>query len=593
MGGGRRISHQPLVCKATDQSSLFGGADVFAEIASKRRGGKIVERKMPMTSSQQATNQKSKGKAPKSEARKPVATLAVTRAELHSAIETLYADELKPYGRILRKRLAERNVNSGKEVELGLLRKFSESDVQLQIASEEGGEWSALFAGAPEPFVDVYSKEDMYSESTWQAASDYFEALSTEEGVLPGGRYACAQTLSSRCLPFFKDFTLGRICHFVQIAISTRKVLGYLNGGVTSYSRSHSCMKDKAASDQASCAQAAIVSELTIASWKDAKRCLKQILTESLQAGVDQVPLSNIKRICRSQYQIELSETSLGHSKLSDFLQDEKLSNICTVRLLDQGYFVIPQFELSDSVSDCDSAESSAFSFDVDEDRLQLELNDIDEENCDTPYWPDHLNMASPQLFNISLDVIESNEAQWFSMSPRAKMVQNTFIHAPTTPIVRVNRRSHSVPRSVGGVCRSPLLRLPMGNSNTRSPATSNLTPINVVSPLDMLPQTPDQWSSMTPGASPYPFALHSVPESQALEPEKFNWADQEFSRTGFGGCTLDADADEFMFPVLEIDVLEPIPASPSPCFAQEAPLLACLRHAQAAPVSLCLSDHL
>jgi hypothetical protein len=538
---------------------------------------------------QQAANPKSKGKAPKIDAKKnQIALLPVTKEELHNAIATLYADELKPYGRILRKRLAERNVNSGKEVDLAVLRKFCESDANLQVGSEEGGEWSALFASAPEPFVDVYSKEDLYPETTWHAAAEYFEALSTDEGVLPGGRYACAQTLSSRSLPFFQDFTLGRICHFVQIAISTRKVLGYLNGGITSYSRSHSCMKDNAASHKESCAQPAIVSELSIASWKDARRCLKQILTESLQAGVDQVPLSNIKRICRSQFQIELSETSLGHSKLSDFLQDERLSNICTVRLLDQGYFVIPQFELSDSVSDCEggSSESSAFSFD--EDTLQLELNDIDE-NCDTPYWPDQMNVrASPQHFNISLDVIQSNEVQWFSMSPRAKMVQNTFIHAPATPIVRVNRRSHSVPRNVGGVCRSPLLRPPIGNSNTRSPATSTLTPINVVSPLDMLPQTPDQWSSGTPGASPYPCALLSVPESQALEPEKFNWADQDPSRTGFGpfGCSLDE------FPGLEIDVQEPMPASPSPFFSREAPLLAGLNQARA-PVALCLSDHI
>merc|ERR1719506_3454343 len=368
----------------------------------------------------------------------------------------------------------------------------------------------------------------MYAETTWQAAAEYFDTLSAEEGVLPGGRYACAQT--------------------------------------------------------------AIVSELTIATWKDARRCLKQIMTESLRAGVDQVPLSNIKRICRSQYQIELSETSLGHSKLSDFLQDERLSNICTVRLLDQGYFVIPQFELSDSVSDCEGGSSEASAFSFDEDRLQLELNDIDEENCDTPYWPDQMNVrASPQHFNISLDVIEPNEVQWFSMSPRAKMVQNTFIHAPATPIVRVNRRSHSVPRNVGGLCRSPLLRPPMGNPHARSPATSTLTPINVASPLDLLPQTPDQWSSTTPGASPYPGALLSVPESQALEPEKFNWADQDPSRTGFFGCSLDD------FPGLEIDVQEPMPASPSPFFSREAPLLAGLHlaHAPVAPVALCLSDHI
>lgn len=140
MGGGRRIIHKLLVCKATDQT-MFGGADVFAEIGSMRRSGKIVERKMPVAPTQQATNQKSKGKAPKSEVRKTQITiLPVTKADLHSAIKSLYADELKPYGRILRKRLAKRNVNFGKEVDLGMLRKFSEGDVQLRVGSEEGGE---------------------------------------------------------------------------------------------------------------------------------------------------------------------------------------------------------------------------------------------------------------------------------------------------------------------------------------------------------------------------------------------------------------------------------------------------------------------
>merc|ERR1711998_746580 len=105
------------------------------------------------------------------------------------------------------------------------------------------------------------------------------------------------------------------------------------------------------------------------------------------------------------------------------------------------------------------------------------------------------------------------------------------------------------------------------GSAHARSPATSNLTPINVASPL--------------------PCALLSVPESQALEPEKFNWADQDPSRTGFFGCSLDE------FQGLEIDVQEPMPASPSPFFSREAPLLAGLNHARAAPVALCLSDHI
>jgi hypothetical protein len=558
MGGGRRLQYKPLA-KPESSFSMFGGIQVCEEPLCTKKPSRHPEAKENVS--------KNKSRSGKAEAKGRQCTLAVTVQELHMALLSLYDDELKPYGRILRKRLAEQGVNTGKEVDLVQLRRFCEQDKALCVESEEGGEWSALFINKDTPFVDVYSKEDLYDEAIWESAARYFEALSEEEGVLPGGRYACAQTLSSRRLSFFAGFTLGRICHFVQIAISTRKVLGYLNGGITSYNRSHSCMKDSAATQNQSCAQAAIVSSLRIASWKDARKCLKSILSEALKNGQDQVPLSNIKRICRSKYEIELSETTLGHSKLSDFLQDAQLADICTVKLLEQGYFVIPQFGLGDG-SDSETASSEASMFNFDDEALQLELPDIAEDSCETPFWPDQMPRQSPA------------GAKWYSMSPRARMVQNTFIHAPTTPLVQMGRRSNSVPRNVG-VCRSPLLRPPTAG---RSPMTTALTPLSVASPLDqlLLPQTPDQWTVETPGASPYPHALHSVPETQPVESEKFNWADHEFSGNAFG-CSLDD------FPPMEIDV-QALPASPSPFGCREAPLLAGLR---APPVALCLSNHL
>ena len=51
--------------------------------------------------------------------------------------------------------------------------------------------------------------------------------------------------LLSRGLPYFKAYTLGQMCHIVQLAISERKVLGYHNGDVVAYSHSSSMMKDR------------------------------------------------------------------------------------------------------------------------------------------------------------------------------------------------------------------------------------------------------------------------------------------------------------------------------------------------------------
>merc|ERR1719236_201289 len=53
------------------------------------------------------------------------------------------------------------------------------------------------------------------------------------------------------------------------------------------------------------------------------------------------VPLSNVKRLLKSKFCIELSETMLGHSKLSELLQDDRFGDICAVKLQKHGYTVI------------------------------------------------------------------------------------------------------------------------------------------------------------------------------------------------------------------------------------------------------------
>ena len=71
------------------------------------------------------------------------------------------------------------------------------------------------------------------------------------------------------------------------------------------------------------------------------KHGLKEILF-SLSPGSTSIPLSNVKRLFRSRYHTELSETALGHSKLSELLQDPRLKDICHVRLQGHGYVVGP-----------------------------------------------------------------------------------------------------------------------------------------------------------------------------------------------------------------------------------------------------------
>jgi hypothetical protein len=62
-----------------------------------------------------------------------------------------------------------------------------------------------------------------------------------------------------------------------------------------------------------------------------------------LRKGKQQVPLSTLKRLFRSRFRTELSETALGYTKVSDLLQDARVSDICTIKLLESGYVVLPQ----------------------------------------------------------------------------------------------------------------------------------------------------------------------------------------------------------------------------------------------------------
>lgn len=290
--------------------------------------------------------------------------------EVLEAVRSLYADELKPFGRILRKRVAEaaaqragisvplrEGVDSLPDVDIRHLRHVCETSKVLNVQPEEGGDWSAVLAGHPERFVNVYSPVDVYPTELWAEASAYFESLSGDNMFLPGGRYSCAQALMARNLPFLADRSLGQVCHIVQLAISQKKILGYFNGAVVPYSRSQSMVKEHCAVWKVSCSSAqsqpnAAAPPLPPANWDVARACLKEILESASTAqGPGMVPLSNVKRLFRSRFHLELSETMLGHSKLSELLQDVRFRDVCSVQLQGHGYIVVQKRSAAGSVA--------------------------------------------------------------------------------------------------------------------------------------------------------------------------------------------------------------------------------------------------
>jgi len=220
---------------------------------------------------------------------------------------------------------------------------------ELVVTPEDDGEWSVTLVDTPSSFVDVYSSDDIYPAELWKEAAAYFASAPEEDMTLPGGRYSCAHALLSRHLPFFKGRSLGQLNHIVQLAMTDKKLLGYLNGAVVPYGRSQSMVKERSASHNQAlenpCLEAA---SLPCATLQQTQSCLRTILEEAASnqgQGPGQIALSNVKRMFRSQFELELSETTLGHSRLTDLLRDQSFRSVCHVQLEKHGYTIVQVVE--------------------------------------------------------------------------------------------------------------------------------------------------------------------------------------------------------------------------------------------------------
>jgi len=226
-------------------------------------------------------------------------------------------------------------------MDINNIQQICEACPLLHVQTEEGNEWSATLKGRRSCFIDVYSPEDHYSSELWQQMAAYFKSLQDSVVILPGGRYSCAQALMACRLPFLEGCSLGQVSHIVQLAISQKKILGYSKGAVVPYKHSESMVKDRCAEGQRPCMSSSRRSK-RLATWESVRSGMQHIL-EPCVADSDAIPLSNLKRLFRFKFRQELSETALGHSKLSELLQDERLSDLCGVQLKGSGYVVVPK----------------------------------------------------------------------------------------------------------------------------------------------------------------------------------------------------------------------------------------------------------
>mmetsp|Transcript_99413 Transcript_99413/g.176319 ORF Transcript_99413/g.176319 Transcript_99413/m.176319 type:complete len:581 (+) Transcript_99413:130-1872(+) len=290
--------------------------------------------------------------------------------ELLAALESLYEDRLEPSEDLVLRRLHERTGSgwSGaglrqiatrllrvELVERGPITQVSRQNNHL-VKGSVAQEQVTLYYLQPEPqgfkgFVNPSLLNDEYPAELWDEIQQHIKAggkiWDPPEGERKmTSRYILARSVREH-IPALKAYCLGEICHIVQLAVRVHNLLGYRDGRIVPFEQS----VDNAKLNSAESLQPIgldMTSESWVTSWDEFREQLRQLLAEgkkSVMVGgewTQGLPLSALKAVFKKVFDKTLSETALGHTKLSTLLDDPRLEDVCCVIRVGAERFIMP-----------------------------------------------------------------------------------------------------------------------------------------------------------------------------------------------------------------------------------------------------------
>eukprot|EP00928_Gymnodinium_smaydae_P047195 TRINITY_DN31482_c0_g1_i1.p1 TRINITY_DN31482_c0_g1~~TRINITY_DN31482_c0_g1_i1.p1 ORF type:complete len:521 (-),score=97.70 TRINITY_DN31482_c0_g1_i1:118-1542(-) len=256
----------------------------------------------------------------------PVETVdpVVARELLSGTLESIYRDRIKPMGNYVKGRLKER------ECPEVMVKQFQEyyskfPDV-FQVSQPAGAdEVSIMFVREPPWFkgwVDIDSPDDDYDEKMWE---DFAEFLNGEH-TFAGGRYGMARELMQRNLPFLAPYSLGEICHIVQLAIQPRKLILY-HRKMLKPIQTIMCQPPAAVNGVPGSAGEEITDMDQL--------CL--ILFRTIIRYPQGIQLSRMKQMIKREFGASISEMAFQCTKLSELFAQEPLADTFTLEIKDSG----------------------------------------------------------------------------------------------------------------------------------------------------------------------------------------------------------------------------------------------------------------
>jgi len=247
------------------------------------------------------------------------------REMLSSVLESLYRDRIKPMASYVKGRLKEKQ--APEPIIKGFVNVYLQHADLFEVQRPTKDDTVILFCKDPSWFqgwVDMDSLEDTYDESMWEDLERFLDG----QHAFAGGRYGTARELIQRNLPFLAPFSLGEVCHIIQLAIQKRKLIVYHRKMLKPI---QSIMAQQEEDNRNSKNGNTPDSEI-----KDASQ-LCFLLLRAFVRNPSRIPLSRLKTMLKNDFGSTLIETSFMCTKLRELFTLPPLDTTFTVSSEDNG----------------------------------------------------------------------------------------------------------------------------------------------------------------------------------------------------------------------------------------------------------------
>lgn len=253
----------------------------------------------------------------------------VSVTDVRSAIEGLYAEEAAPHESLLQWYLKS---ISGVTVSLSELREVVEAAPGISFGTLAGGKRPHLILLAKSPpwfkgFADTLQKEaraQISREVFREAAEFVLKGDWPQEDNIAHEKYGISRWLQGRS-GALSALSFGKMHSLVSDLCHVKGVLGKKDGRIVPYPLSEEFEKQENAKRLMPTGLRA--GENYVSTWRMLAKCMTTLLEEN--GG--KIPSPRLKPMVRSRFQLELSETALGHMSLSSLMGDGRFTALFCV----------------------------------------------------------------------------------------------------------------------------------------------------------------------------------------------------------------------------------------------------------------------